>query len=118
MLAFLELQAMFQALKATDLVIMTPTSDGTPNSALECMAAGTPLIISDLPYDPELFEGTCLKVTNRTTTFLADLVRSVMQGINPDDMLEKASEQVAFFGNHALEMHKLEELIYPKRRLC
>jgi len=37
-----------------------------------------------------------------------------MQGKYPDGMLEKASEQVAAFGNRALEMHKLEELIYPK----
>ena len=113
-LSYLEQDAMFRALKAADLVIMTPKSDGTPNSALECMAAGTPLIISDLPYDPELFEGTCLKVTNRTPAFLANLIRSVMQGKYPDGMLEKASEQVAAFGNRALEMHKLEELIYPK----
>lgn len=113
-LSYLEQDAMFRALKAADLVIMTPKSDGTPNSALECMAAGTPLIISDLPYDPELFEGTCLKVTNRTPAFLANLIRSVMQGKYPDGMLEKASEQVAAFGNRALEMRKLEELIYPK----
>jgi N-acetyl sugar amidotransferase len=40
---------------AADLAIMTPRTDGTPVTAIEAMLAGTPLVITDLPYDADLF---------------------------------------------------------------
>lgn len=35
--------------QAADVAISVPKSDGTPMSVLECMACGTPVVVSDLP---------------------------------------------------------------------
>jgi glycosyltransferase involved in cell wall biosynthesis len=40
---------MAQYYNAADIGISVPYSDGTPSSVLECMACGTPVILSDLP---------------------------------------------------------------------
>ena len=49
-LNFLSQEEMWCYFQNTSLTIMTPISDGTPNSALEAMASKSPLIISDLPH--------------------------------------------------------------------
>jgi glycosyltransferase involved in cell wall biosynthesis len=103
---------MISSIKAADLIVMTPESDGTPNSALEAMAAGVPLIVSDLPYDKELFHDTCWKWTSKTATELAELILLVMQGKYPKNLLENAQEKVEKFGNRYLEMQKLERISY------
>jgi glycosyltransferase involved in cell wall biosynthesis len=108
---------MFQAYKAADAVLMTPVSDGTPNSALECMVAGTPLILSDLPYDPELFDDTCLKLRNRSPEGLAEQIRYVMNGNYPSEFLLTAKDRVVTFGNREREMKRLEALIYGQHPL-
>ena len=36
------------------LVVMYPKSDGTPNSALESMAACTPIVVPKLNYDDKI----------------------------------------------------------------
>jgi len=113
-LDYLDQAQMFQTYKAADAVLMTPVSDGTPNSALECMAAGIPLIISDLPYDAELFDNTCLKITNRTPEGLALQLREVMGGNYPQQCLTNAKERVEKFGNREREMVRLEQSIYGK----
>lgn len=60
---FLDTQApsaLFELYKRAACVVMTPLSDGAPVSAMEAMACGTPLVLSPLEYDQDLFgEGVC-----------------------------------------------------------
>jgi len=53
-------EELIRTYKKSDLIIMIPKSDGTPNSALETMICKKPLIISDLNYQSPLFEKTSL----------------------------------------------------------
>ena len=48
-------QEMWSMFKKSSLAIMTPKTDGTPNSALEAMAAKCPLILGSFKYDEDLF---------------------------------------------------------------
>lgn len=41
--------------KQASLVVMNPLSDGTPVSALESMASGTPVVMPELSYDGDIF---------------------------------------------------------------
>lgn len=109
---YLDQNSLMMTMKAADLVIMTPLSDGTPNSALEAMAAKVPLIVSDLPYDNELFTDTCLKCNKRTPEFLISLIRQVQEKKYPENMLQKAFAQVNRYGNRFTEMQKLEQILY------
>lgn len=46
---------MSDAYNASDVVLSLPPSDGTPQSVMEAMACGTPVVISDLPRFHEIF---------------------------------------------------------------
>lgn len=109
-LDYLSQEALWATFKRAALTIMTPISDGTPNSALEAMAAGCPLIVSDLPYDKDLFENTCVKTALKEPKILARLIEKTID--NPNEFTEKANEAVYKFGNRATEMKKLEEQYY------
>jgi hypothetical protein len=71
------------------------------------MAAGCPLILRDLEaYDKELFEGTCVKLTEATPQCLADTIMSSLTNY-PDGLKQAAMEKVTLHGNRAIEMEKL-----------
>ncbi len=107
---FFEQEALWMHLKRAHLVLMTPISDGTPNSALEAMAAKTPLIISDLPlYDSELFENSCIKVPLNNSEKLATSITSVLTH-RSSEKIEKAYNIVLEYGNRKIEMNKLAKL--------
>lgn len=55
LLPSLSLEGMMQKYFNADMVIMTPKSDGTPNSALEAMYLKKPVVLGALPYDKDLF---------------------------------------------------------------
>jgi glycosyltransferase involved in cell wall biosynthesis len=112
MLDYLSPPQMISSIKAADLVVMTPVSDGTPNTALEAMAAGVPLIVSDLQYDKELFDETCWKWTSGTTSGLAELINKGLEGHYPKGLLDNALYKVKRFGNRSMEMEKLERISY------
>lgn len=95
--------------KRASLCIMTPTSDGTPNSALEAMASKCPLIVSDLKYDTELFENTCIRTDLNDANSLALLIESALVNYK-NEMLVNAVKQVKLNGNRTIEMEKLEKL--------
>jgi glycosyltransferase involved in cell wall biosynthesis len=98
---------MWTCYKYAALTFMVPHSDGTPNTALEAMAAGCPLILRDLEaYDKELFEGTCVKLTEATPQCLADTIMSSLTNY-PDGLKQAAMEKVTLHGNRAIEMEKL-----------
>lgn len=106
---FLDQKSMWATYKRASLTIMTPISDGTPNSALEAMAACCPLIVSDLPYDKELFENTCEKIqTNNHPKILAQKIEQSLLNLNRFTQI--ALKAVSIHGNRSIEMKKMETL--------
>jgi len=45
----------YNMLAQSKLVVMTPSSDGAPVSAMETIATGVPIVLPDLDYDTDLF---------------------------------------------------------------
>ena len=105
---YLDQPSMWMMLKKTALCIMTPISDGTPNSALEAMAAECPLIISNLNYDKDLFENSCIKLDSFEAVELKDMIENSLTNYNPE-LLSNAFTKVSALGNRPIEMKKLEE---------
>ncbi|MCW3127612.1 MAG: glycosyltransferase 1 protein [Bacteroidetes bacterium] len=91
------------------LTVMTPRSDGTPNSALEAMVAKCPLIMPDLPYDKAIFENTCFVWTGNEAKELAGLMEKALVSY-PVQLLDTAYHRANEQGNRAIEMNKLEKL--------
>jgi glycosyltransferase involved in cell wall biosynthesis len=104
---YLDQSSIWMYLKKASLCVMTPISDGTPNSALEAMSAKCPLIVSNLKYDSDLFEGTCLKLNTFEVEELTDLYAEALSNY-PSTLLENGFEKVSKFGNREIEMKKLE----------
>ena len=101
---------MFCYFQNASLTIMTPISDGTPNSALEAMASKSPLIISDVPHlDKNLFSNTCIKFKGNNPKLLAKLIETNISNY-PSILLENALLNVEKYGNRNIEMNKLEYL--------
>lgn len=100
---------LWQFYKKASLTIMTPVSDGTPNTALEAMAAKCPLIIPNLPYDSDLFNGTCLKMYSNSPECLAELIEQAIFAY-PDDLISEGYKKVSYLGNRCVEMKKLENI--------
>jgi glycosyltransferase involved in cell wall biosynthesis len=109
---FLEETQFYNLLARSKIAIMTPIADGTPNSALEAMALGCPLIISDLPYDYDLFNtDTCIMISERSADNLAALIEESLKNY-PEQLRENAIKAVAKYGNRAFEMQKLIKLYH------
>ncbi|MDB5282000.1 MAG: glycosyltransferase 1 protein [Bacteroidota bacterium] len=102
-------QEIAQYYKYASLTIMTPLSDGTPNTALEAMAAKCPLIVPNLPYDEVLFDETCMKLKSYDATELAEKITGAMTNY-PSAMIDKAFDAVNKFGNRKTEMEKLQNI--------
>ncbi len=100
---------MWATLKSSQLTYMVPKSDGTPNTALECMAMKTPLIMGDLDYNYELFDGVSLVADLSQSRSLTD---QIIIGLTnyPQKCLELAFSKVAKFGSRETEMSKLERI--------
>ena len=109
---YLDQKTLWTYYNFASLTIMTPTSDGTPNSALEAMAAKCPLIMPDLNYDKDLFENTCLILKGNNATSLSDLIVKSIDDY-PKCLINKAFSAVNKFGNRTTEMNKLND-IYVK----
>lgn len=102
-------EELWMHLKRAALVMMTPISDGTPNTALETMAARTPLILSDIGYDADLFDETCVKIPLNNPLMFAHILEEVLKK-NNTEMVDQAFLRVQKLGNRETEMKKLEEL--------
>ncbi len=101
---------MWSMFKLSSLSIMTPKTDGTPNSALEAMAAKCPLILGSFNYDEDLFSGKfCFRMKTDTTSELSDLIITSIQNY-PHEKLDAAFENVTNFGNRPVEMERLKEI--------
>ena len=106
---YLDQPSMWMMLKKASICIMTPISDGTPNSALEAMAAKCPLIISNLNYDIDLFHNTCIKLNSFEVTELKNKIETALLSYD-QDLLNNAFKQVSIYGNRKIEMAKLEQI--------
>lgn len=105
--------------KNASLSIMTPLSDGTPNTALEAMAAKCPLILGEYDYDPDLFDGVCLRLDKNTPDILANAIDEALQNY-PQNLIDAAYQRVDKLGNRRIEMQKLNQIylktIYKERK--
>lgn len=52
---FVNTEELIELYKISNIVVMIPDSDGTPNSALEAMLLKTPVVLGNVPYDVDLF---------------------------------------------------------------
>lgn len=95
-------------LKYSKVVYMVPKSDGTPNSALECMAVGTPLIMGDLNYDEQLFTNVCITAALQDPNSLTSAIETAVDSY-PAQLIENGKQKVAEFGSRAVEMTKLQK---------
>ena len=99
---------MWSIFKLSALAIMTPKTDGTPNSALEGMAAKCPLILGSFNYDEDLFsENFCLRMKSDSVEELTGLIESSLVNY-PSAKLESAFQNVSERGNRPVEMERLK----------
>lgn len=100
---------MLACVRVAALCIMIPERDGTPNSALEAMAARCPLIVGNFDYDDDLFTNTCMRLNSNT---VEDLLAAMRQALDhyPDGMLDHAFSIVSKFGNRPVEMEKIQRI--------
>jgi trehalose-6-phosphate synthase len=95
--------------KQSDLVVMVPHSDGTPNSALETMLCKKPLIMSDLNYQSPLFNETCLLVNPTSVSELTKAIELALVDY-PTNLLDRGREMTVLYGNQKVEMQKIIDL--------
>ncbi|MBL4586781.1 MAG: glycosyltransferase family 4 protein [Flavobacteriales bacterium] len=101
---------MWSAFKLSALTIMTPKTDGTPNSALEAMAANCPLILGSFGYDIDLFsEKYCFRMKSDSSEELNKLISKALSNY-PETVLKSAFENVALKGNRLVEMERLRNV--------
>lgn len=106
---YLTQEEMWMILKKASLCVMTPISDGTPNSALEAMSAKCPLILSNLNYDKDLFENTCLQLNTFDVNEFKESIEFALRNYDPS-LLAVAYDSVKTLGNRSVEMKKLGEI--------
>jgi glycosyltransferase involved in cell wall biosynthesis len=101
---------MWAAFRKARLSMMTPVSDGTPNSALEAMAAGCPNILGAFEYDLDLFGPEfCLRMSTWEPDELASLVTHALS-TDLSAMTDRAYRNILERGNRKVEMEKLRAL--------
>lgn len=101
---------MWSMFKLCSLAIMTPKTDGTPNSALEAMAAKCPLILGSFQYDEDLFsEQFCNRMETDSVNELTELIIESLQNYS-QEKINAAFENVSKRGNRPVEMERLKAL--------
>lgn len=102
----LDQKALWQTYKSSNLVAMTPQSDGTPVTAIEAMLSKTPLILPPLAYDEDLFSGTCLQFKAWTANSLAQEIQKALEQPQTE-MVEEAYLRAHNLANRTTEMVRL-----------
>jgi glycosyltransferase involved in cell wall biosynthesis len=110
-LEYVDQETIWMLMKRAALCMMTPISDGTPNSAFEAMAAKCPLIISDLEqYEELLFNAESVKkVPLSEPEILAQNIENMLDS-DTSSQRNFAFEIVSNHGNRSKEMERLERL--------
>jgi len=103
-------QEMWSMFKKSSLTVMTPKTDGTPNSALEAMAAKCPLILGSFKYDEDLFsEEFCSRMKSDSAKELSELIAESLVNYRKEK-IESAFENVTERGNRPVEMERLHKI--------
>ena len=70
---------LIQFYKNADMVIMIPSSDGTPVSAIEAMLAKKPLVMGNFDYDEDLFnKDTVWKVSSLSPVDICEKITEIL----------------------------------------
>jgi glycosyltransferase involved in cell wall biosynthesis len=87
-----EMPQLAKLYKNSDLILMLPSSDGTPVSGIEAMLAKKPIIIGPLEYDKDLFnKETVWSVGSFSVDELSEKIAEVVS--SQQDMVQKKCEQ-------------------------
>lgn len=100
---------MWATIKASAVTFMVPKSDGTPNTALECMASKTPFILGDLEYNKELFGCVSLIANLEDPQSLATQIEQALLDY-PEELIENGYNKVKELGSRESQMKKLNEI--------
>lgn len=71
---------LWNVLPGYDLFVMPSLYEGCPNAAIEAMASGLPLLLSDIPVMREVSQGNALFFDHQDPRSLAELIRKVVAG--------------------------------------
>lgn len=100
--------AMWEVLPDYDLFVMPSLYEGCPNAAIEAMATGLPLLLSDLPVMHEVSRGNALFFDPHDPQSFAELMRRLEAGeIDLQRMAERGLEIVK---THYLKADYLKRL--------
>jgi glycosyltransferase involved in cell wall biosynthesis len=86
-------------------VFVSPSHfEGSPNVVLEAMAAGTPLVVSDIPEHRELVDETCARLIDpRSPEQLAGAIEDVLRDpISAAGRAEMATRRASLYGLPAI----------------
>ena len=104
-------EIVFKLYSEASLVVMTPLTDGSPVSALEAMATGTPVLMPDLDYDNEIFNETTVNFfSNSDSKDLSEKIRQLLLQDAEDVKTKNACEVVGKMADRNSEMEKLVEI--------
>jgi len=86
----------FEILSRSEVVIMTPNSDGSPVSGMEALAAQSKLILPDLGYDKDLYEMANLYKPNNLESLLNTILLTLEsnQIKNDTSFLDKVDRNI------------------------
>lgn len=107
-------QEMADHYRLADVTVSIPGTDGTPMSALESMACGTPVVVGDIPdYDPFYFENgrTVLSVNVGDSNALAGaLLRLLRDEELARGLAAEARGRVETRGSYEAQMSRMNQL--------
>lgn len=101
-------EAVLELYKRASLVIMTPKSDGSPVSAMEAIACGSPVILGPLDYDESVFAENSERLTNWNPQELASNIEAIL--INNDGKRHIPSYVFLDYVNIVNNMRRIESI--------
>jgi glycosyltransferase involved in cell wall biosynthesis len=100
--------------RLADVTVSIPDTDGTPMSALESMACGTPVLAGDIPdYDPEYFDPgvTMLSANRKDPALVARAILTLLwRDENVQAMITEAHRRVLAHGSYESQMARVEAM--------
>jgi glycosyltransferase involved in cell wall biosynthesis len=83
-----------QWMKRADVFVSVSCFEGCPNTVLECMASGCPLVVSDIPAHREILdEATAILVDPNSPCAIAEGILSVLR--NREDAVSRANSALS-----------------------
>lgn len=102
--------------RAADFSALLSDFEGHPNAAAECFAAGTPMILSDIPPHRDVADAALL-VPRRDVAATAEAIRSILDA-RPQERIERARARAAAWSIDAMatEYERVYALAYGVRQ--